>query len=541
MNKLFQLVKEACINNRITSLDRNIEIVENLLSRKRVIDVAVLGQFKAGKSSFLNSFLGKQILPIGVVPVTSVITRIGYGEYECAQATFIDGRVDEIPVDEIDEYVSEVKNPENIKKVLWVDVYLPTLKQFEGLRFVDTPGLGSIFRHNSEATEKWAPEIGVAIVAIGAERPLSEDEIHLIREIGKYSPDIVILLTKVDLFDEGQIDEVMSFVESSLRRSFNRDMPLYRYSTKRDSRKYGDEMKDGVFIPLMRNFGVEFDKIVRYKTESLARACLGYLELGLSVSRKSDVERSGLMSRILSERLNIDYIRKELLLLMTSFISRTRENIFQLAGPYRRILNEAVAVKFIEDHKRWRGNLFALSRTYEKWLHDLLSSEIGNIVESERPNLAGLLEEAKRHFSFFLTSFRERLNHRIQTVLGISMQSEEWVVEIREIRKPDIRISRASEFHLDLLWFLFPMFLFKRIFMRHFANQVPHEIEKNLHRVTSDLTGMVNRGIEELKDQTYRYIVNELSTIEMVLSNRESRTDEILRYIELIGRCLKDG
>src|ERR1035441_6578997 len=43
------------------------------------ISVAVLGRFKAGKSSFLNHFIGRNVLPVGVVPVTAVVTVIRYG------------------------------------------------------------------------------------------------------------------------------------------------------------------------------------------------------------------------------------------------------------------------------------------------------------------------------------------------------------------------------------------------------------------------------------------------------------------------------
>jgi hypothetical protein len=113
-------------------------------------------------------------------------------------------------------------------------------------------------------------------------------------------------------------------------------------------------------------------------------------------------------------------------------------------------------------------------------------------------------------------------------------------VEVKEIRNPDVRISRASDFHLDMLWFIFPMFLYKGLFMKYFTNQIPNETDKNFHRITSDLTGIVNKGIEELKDQTYRFIVNELTTIESILTDEKSQTDDILQSIELIRVCNKN-
>lgn len=69
-------VLQICNEVRIVSLRPQIESCRNLLDKDNSIDVAVLGQFKAGKSSFLNRLIGSEILPVGVIPVTSVITRI---------------------------------------------------------------------------------------------------------------------------------------------------------------------------------------------------------------------------------------------------------------------------------------------------------------------------------------------------------------------------------------------------------------------------------------------------------------------------------
>src|ERR1019366_1429904 len=101
------------------------------------ISVAVLGRFKAGKSSFLNDFMGRSILPVGVVPVTAVVTEIRYGVQEKARVHFRDGRNHEIAVDRIGAYISEKENPENTRQVARITVALPELRRFRGLKFVD--------------------------------------------------------------------------------------------------------------------------------------------------------------------------------------------------------------------------------------------------------------------------------------------------------------------------------------------------------------------------------------------------------------------
>ena len=106
------------------------------------ITVAIVGRFKAGKSSFINDFIGRSILPVGVIPVTTVITEIRFGPTEKAEVHFLDGQKKELPLDEIGSYVSERENQENRKRVAAIKVELPSLAQFRGLTFVDTPGLG---------------------------------------------------------------------------------------------------------------------------------------------------------------------------------------------------------------------------------------------------------------------------------------------------------------------------------------------------------------------------------------------------------------
>src|ERR1035441_8106694 len=81
------------------------------------ISVAVLGRFKAGKSSFLNHFIGRSILPVGVVPVTAVVTEIRYGARVEARVHQRDGHDPEVPIDQIEGFISEKENPENAKQV----------------------------------------------------------------------------------------------------------------------------------------------------------------------------------------------------------------------------------------------------------------------------------------------------------------------------------------------------------------------------------------------------------------------------------------
>src|SRR4030042_7101800 len=149
---LLTRIQEICDQFHIVSLNRQIKACDSLLRQDQLIDVAILGQFKSGKSSFLNSLVEKPILPVGVIPVTTTITRLQYGKNERAIIRYFDGREIETDVAAIEEFTSEAQNPANQKNEEVVDLDLPSLEKYAGLRLVDTPGLGSIFQYHIETS-----------------------------------------------------------------------------------------------------------------------------------------------------------------------------------------------------------------------------------------------------------------------------------------------------------------------------------------------------------------------------------------------------
>src|SRR5271169_5915706 len=74
--------------------------------------VACVGQFKRGKSTLLDAFVGEQILPTGVVPVTAVPTVLRYGIERKARVR-IGEKWQTIRPEDLPQYVSEESNPEN--------------------------------------------------------------------------------------------------------------------------------------------------------------------------------------------------------------------------------------------------------------------------------------------------------------------------------------------------------------------------------------------------------------------------------------------
>jgi hypothetical protein len=81
--------------------------VEDLQRRNREgrFFLAVVGQFKRGKSTLINALLGTPLLPTGVVPVTAVVTIVEHGAEPRARVEKIDGNEEIVPLASIREFI----------------------------------------------------------------------------------------------------------------------------------------------------------------------------------------------------------------------------------------------------------------------------------------------------------------------------------------------------------------------------------------------------------------------------------------------------
>jgi hypothetical protein len=116
--------------------------------------IAVLGDFKRGKSTLVNALIGQPLLPSGVVPLTTVATEVHFGS-EQTTVFFADGRRRIVAPDALGDYVTERGNPSNIKRVDRVEVGVDAVSGAPGLVLVDTPGIALVNQHNDAYGFPW--------------------------------------------------------------------------------------------------------------------------------------------------------------------------------------------------------------------------------------------------------------------------------------------------------------------------------------------------------------------------------------------------
>ena len=197
-----------------------------------VFNLVVVGQFKRGKTSLINALLGADILPVAVVPLTSIVTIMTYGEVLRINVFFNDGRVAEIKPESLSQYVTEKGNPKNIKDVSEVIITYPSPYLKDGVRFIDTPGVGSIYQHNTDVAYQYLPKSDAALFLLSVDQPMSKAELDFLKDVKEYSNKIFFLLNKADYLNEADLKESIDFSKGVLEEAMGGEVRIFPVSAR---------------------------------------------------------------------------------------------------------------------------------------------------------------------------------------------------------------------------------------------------------------------------------------------------------------------
>ncbi len=197
-------------------------------------NLMVVGRFSRGKSTLMNAILGGDLLPTGIVPLTSVITTARYGSRKQVVLNFKERTMRrEIPLSQLADYVTQRSNPGNVKNVEYAEIELPVEILRRGLFFVDSPGLGSSIAENSQTTERFLPQADAFVLVTSYESPLSEEEDRILHRIRLTNKRLFIVVNKQDTVSAEERREALAFVaERTDRFSFSEKPRIFSLSAR---------------------------------------------------------------------------------------------------------------------------------------------------------------------------------------------------------------------------------------------------------------------------------------------------------------------
>ena len=166
--------------------------------------------------------IGESILPTGFVPVTAVPTVIRFGPVRRARIRTADGAWQEIALRDLEQYVSEEHNPENVKGVAGAEVFVPSPLLATGMCLVDTPGLGiGLFRQHRHHAGVHSPHRR-RLVVTGSDPPLAGEELELVESVAKHVVHLIVVLNKADKATEAEKAAAIAFTQRLLQKRLQR-------------------------------------------------------------------------------------------------------------------------------------------------------------------------------------------------------------------------------------------------------------------------------------------------------------------------------
>jgi GTPase Era involved in 16S rRNA processing len=546
--------------------DANVDFLRSMKSKlsEEGFNIVVLGGFKRGKSTLINAMVGSGILPTGVVPLTSVITKLRYGTKTEAEIAFNDGKRMIVDVTSLNQYVTEKGNPGNTKNVAEVDLHVNSSLLGNGAVIVDTPGVGSSYERNTLVTYDFLAQVDAALFVFGVDPPISQMELEFLDDIKGNSNVIFLIQNKIDMLDKRESEEALNFSRSVLIESLkDPDLRVFPISAKLalEAKEDGDDEK------LIRSRYVELEREVMNFLATgkgqaiLANARMRLVKIASDLFTAVGIEHGILCRPVREMNEKIDWLQREIqtarrrLDEMDSLVdSRVSRIINQLTQRLEEIKNSARLTlvpsldAFLQSMPETSGR-----REYLEAIQRFITEEIENnyssFVKSASAEISKGLRLAVVDFSTEADRSSEDLMKRVADVFGVTMRAPDV---------PEIDVEE-SRFYFDQVSVLkcesivpaeLPMILPNRLYRRNIARKARQvmldEIEKQGGRIRYDIDYRLSESSRRLKSEVRSRMLSSVESLESALSmglrsrteasrERESR----LVHLEKIERRLK--
>ena len=175
----------------LVKFDMESEDAESLQNSIQQLDelflVVVVGEFNSGKSAVVNALLGQRLLEEGVLPTTTQIHQIRYGETP-EKSVSGDGQI----------------------------VLAYPIEFLSDMTIVDTPGTNAVIRKHETITTHFVPRSDLVLFVISADRTFTESERVFLERIREWSKKVIFVINKIDILES---DQDVSQVENYVREN----------------------------------------------------------------------------------------------------------------------------------------------------------------------------------------------------------------------------------------------------------------------------------------------------------------------------------
>ena len=343
------------------------------------LEVALFGRVSSGKSSLLNALLGTDVLPVGVNPITAVPTKLRYGTALRAEVTYATGRMEEVPLKEFSQLITEQGNPGNVHNVVRAMAEVPSPRLKQGILLVDTPGLGSLARRGAAETLAYLPACDLALLLIDGGVSLNDEDVGTLRLLYEGGIPSIVLLSKADLLREGDLHRVTEYIRTELKRELGIDTQVHPVSALPHYSLLLDQFFERELYPRFERARSLRETSVARKIGALRDSVIAALETLLDREKRGREAANTLNDHEIEvqlRRINGE-IGEQQSILYCAFLElgeRPDAIVTELA--------EMIATRISADNKR-HFTAYEIS----EWTHDAVQRRVDQAISNTRSNL----------------------------------------------------------------------------------------------------------------------------------------------------------
>lgn len=208
------------IKKELAALEKNKIIAESKILHDTVIKyqnrnsikeyrIAVVGEYSSGKSTFINSIIGKDLLTHATKETTATITYIRNVHIVDKRANtciikFVDGRTIQTGLDSISEYTTTVSQKHDVAATIEsVEIFIHFIDVDKEIVIVDTPGLNGIADRHREMTIAQIKQAHACIYLLQL-RGVSSSDVEFLKLLSKYQYSYIFVQNFIDELKTGE-------------------------------------------------------------------------------------------------------------------------------------------------------------------------------------------------------------------------------------------------------------------------------------------------------------------------------------------------
>jgi small GTP-binding protein len=198
----------------LADLEAVAAVADLAAERARPLRVAIVGEFNAGKSTFINALIGADVAPTGVLPTTATLHHLRWAPDPIARIFFVLGHDPPERIVPLGGLRATLQSLDG-EQVRRVEILLP-LAFLMRVEILDTPGFNAPDPRHTRVALSAFEEADAAIWLLDATQAMKQSERAVLEEAKRAKVPVQMLVNKADRLSTGDLERVMKSVDDAL-------------------------------------------------------------------------------------------------------------------------------------------------------------------------------------------------------------------------------------------------------------------------------------------------------------------------------------